>query len=41
VAAVVSGFKQAIQQGKLTIDRINQSVKRILLMKLEYGIIKL
>jgi beta-N-acetylhexosaminidase len=41
VAAVVSAFKQAIQQGKLTIDRINQSVKRILLMKLEYGIIKL
>jgi beta-N-acetylhexosaminidase len=41
VATVVSAFKQAIQQGKLTIDRINQSVKRILLMKLEYGIIKL
>jgi len=41
VAAVVSAFTQAIQQGKLTIARINQSVKRILLMKLEYGIIKL
>ncbi len=41
VATVVSAFKQAIQQGKLTIDRINQSVKRILLMKLAYGIIKL
>jgi beta-N-acetylhexosaminidase len=41
VAVVVSAFKQAIQQGKLTIDRINQSVQRILLMKLEYGIIKL
>ena len=41
VATVVSAFKQATQQGKLTIDRINQSVKRILLMKLEYGIIKL
>ncbi|HLH62703.1 MAG TPA: glycoside hydrolase family 3 N-terminal domain-containing protein [Ktedonobacteraceae bacterium] len=40
VAAVVSALKQAIQQGKLTIDRINQSVQRILLMKLQYGIIK-
>lgn len=40
VAAVVSAFKQAIQQGKLTIDRINQSVQRILLMKLQFGIIK-
>jgi beta-N-acetylhexosaminidase len=41
VATVVSAFKQAIQQGKLSIDRINQSVQRILLMKLKYGIIKL
>ena len=41
VAAVVSAFKQAMQQGKLTIDRINQSVQRILLMKVQYGIIKL
>ncbi|HZU68724.1 MAG TPA: glycoside hydrolase family 3 N-terminal domain-containing protein [Ktedonobacteraceae bacterium] len=40
VAAVVTALKQAIQQGKLTIDRINQSVQRILLMKLQYGIIK-
>jgi len=39
VASVVTAFKQAIQQGKLTIDRINQSVQRILLMKLQYGII--
>ena len=40
VADVVSAFKQAMQQGKLTIDRIDQSVQRILLMKLQYGIIK-
>ncbi len=39
VATVVAAFKQAIQQGRLTIDRINQSVQRILLMKLQYGII--
>ncbi|HEX6483918.1 MAG TPA: glycoside hydrolase family 3 N-terminal domain-containing protein, partial [Ktedonobacteraceae bacterium] len=41
VAAVVNAFKQAMQQGKLTMDRINQSVQRILLMKVQYGIIKL
>ena len=40
VANVLAAFKQAIQQGKLTIDRINQSVQRILLMKIQYGIIK-
>ncbi|HEY6284838.1 MAG TPA: glycoside hydrolase family 3 N-terminal domain-containing protein, partial [Ktedonobacteraceae bacterium] len=40
VAAVVTALKQAMQQGKLTLDRINQSVQRILLMKVEYGIIK-
>jgi beta-N-acetylhexosaminidase len=40
VADVVAAFKQAIQHGKLTIDRINQSVQRILLMKVQYGIIK-
>lgn len=40
VASVVYALKQAIQQGKLTIDRINQSVARILLMKLQDGIIK-
>ncbi len=39
VAAVVSALKRAIQQGQLTIDRINQSVERILLMKVQYGII--
>ncbi len=40
VASVVAALKQAIQQGKLTIERINQSVERILLMKVKYGIIK-
>ena len=39
VASVVTALKQAIQHGKLTIDRINQSVQRILLMKLQYGVI--
>src|SRR5947207_3981415 len=40
VAAVVAALKQAMQQGKLTQQRINQSVQRILLMKVQYGIIK-
>jgi beta-N-acetylhexosaminidase len=40
VASVVTAFKQAIKQGQLTMDRINQSVQRILLMKLQYGIIQ-
>ena len=40
VAVVVTALKQAIQQGKLTLDRINQSVQRILLMKVQYGIVK-
>jgi beta-N-acetylhexosaminidase len=40
VASVVAAFKQTIQQGELTIDRINQSVERILLLKVLYGIIK-
>jgi beta-N-acetylhexosaminidase len=39
VAEVIVALKQAIQQGELTIDRINQSVERILLMKAQYGII--
>src|SRR6266516_7602338 len=41
VANVVTALKQAIRQGRLTIDRINQSVQRILLMKLQYGIIRM
>lgn len=40
VAAVLSTFKQAIQDGQLTIDRINQTVERILVMKMEYGIMQ-
>ncbi len=39
VAAVVAAFKQAIQQGRLSLDRIDQSVQRILLMKVQYGLI--
>jgi beta-N-acetylhexosaminidase len=39
VADVVAAFKQALQNGQLTIDRIDQSVERILLLKLQYGII--
>jgi len=41
VAGVVAAFQQAIQQGTLTMDRVNQAVKRILLMKIHYGMIKL
>ena len=40
VAAVVTALEQAIQQGRLSVNRINQSVQRILLMKLQYGIIR-
>jgi beta-N-acetylhexosaminidase len=40
VADVVAALKQAIEQGKLTMERVNQSVQRILLMKVQYGIIK-
>jgi beta-N-acetylhexosaminidase len=40
VAGVVSSLKQALEQGQLTMDRINQSLQRILLLKLQYGIIK-
>ena len=41
VAAVVAAFKQALQQGRLTMARIDQSVERILMMKVQFGIIKL
>jgi beta-N-acetylhexosaminidase len=40
VSAVVSALKQALQQGQLSMERIDQSVQRILLMKMQYGIIK-
>ncbi len=41
VADVVTAFKQAIQQGRLSTQRIDESVQRILLMKMQYGIITL
>ena len=40
VASVEAALKQALQSGKLTEARIDQSVQRILLMKMQYGIIK-
>ena len=40
VASVVTAFKQALQQGTLTMARINQAVERILLLKIHFGIIK-
>ena len=39
VASVIAAFKQAMVDGKLTMDRINQSVERILLLKVHFGII--
>ena len=39
VAQVIAALKQALQNGQLTIDRINQSVQRILLMKMQYHIV--
>jgi beta-N-acetylhexosaminidase len=39
VASVIAALKQALQNGQLSIDRINQSVERILLLKVQYGII--
>jgi len=39
IAGIITALKQALQQGRLTIDHINQSVQRILLMKLQYGIL--
>jgi beta-N-acetylhexosaminidase len=40
VAAVIAAFKQALQHGQLTIGRIDQSVERILMLKVQYGIIR-
>jgi beta-N-acetylhexosaminidase len=39
VAQVISALKQALQDGQLTMARIDQSVERILLMKAKYEII--
>jgi beta-N-acetylhexosaminidase len=40
VASVLTAFKQALKNGKITEARVDQAVSRILLMKLEYGILK-
>lgn len=40
VSQVVTAFKQAIQQGRLSMARVDQAVRRILLLKMQYGIIK-
>lgn len=39
VASVLTGLKQAIQNGRLSMARIDLSLQRILLMKMQYGII--
>jgi beta-N-acetylhexosaminidase len=41
VAEVVLALKQAIQQGHITMQRIDQSVQRILLLKMQYNILAL
>jgi beta-N-acetylhexosaminidase len=41
VAGVVTALKQALQQGTLTMNRVDQAVERILLLKIHFGIIKL
>jgi beta-N-acetylhexosaminidase len=41
VADVVTAFKEAIQQGRISTQRIDLSVERILLMKAHYGILAL
>lgn len=40
VAGIIVALKDAVQQGQLSMDRVNQSVQRILLMKMQYGIMK-
>ncbi|WP_244422653.1 glycoside hydrolase family 3 protein [Ktedonobacter racemifer] len=40
VAEVVQAFKDAIQNGRLSEQRIDESLQRILLLKMQYGIIK-
>ena len=39
VAAMLNGIKQAIQSGQISQQRINDSVRRILLMKYEMGLL--
>ncbi len=40
VAGVIAALKAAIQQNQLTVKRIDQSVLRILLLKIHYGLLK-
>ncbi|MBV9258046.1 MAG: glycoside hydrolase family 3 [Ktedonobacteraceae bacterium] len=40
VNAIIAGLKQAIHDGHLSREQVDQSVQRILLMKVQYGIIK-
>jgi beta-glucosidase-like glycosyl hydrolase len=37
----VTALKQALQQGTLTMTRVNQAVERILLLKIHFGMIKM
>jgi beta-N-acetylhexosaminidase len=39
VSKVVQAFKQALGEGTLTMQRVNQAVERILLMKAQYGLL--
>jgi beta-N-acetylhexosaminidase len=39
VASLIASLKQAIQSGQLSTDQVNQSVTRILQMKVQYGMI--
>lgn len=41
VASVVTALRQALQQGTLTMARINQAVERILLLKIHFGMIRM
>lgn len=40
IASVLTALKQAVQDGKITEARLDQSVARILMMKIQYGVIK-
>jgi len=40
VAEVVTALKEAIQQGQLSMTRVDEAVRHILLLKMQYGMIK-
>ncbi len=40
VASTIEGLKSAITQGQLSMQQVNNSLQRILLMKMQYGVIK-